>query len=191
MKKTFCVLALTACFFAYQKQHASDQVRAQIQSEVPSPAKGPAEIGRTPTSADMATTPSPVASVTPHAEASATPRATETPILSRTATPTPAISSTPESTAPTPEAGKKPIATSTPRLRLNPLLTGTPLPEATASAEFNSPASSVAPTVSAETGSQVQKTTKPDTSGSATASWIRSASGKKRAKPSVSPSPSP
>src|SRR5947199_1425432 len=98
MKKTFGVLALTACFFVYQKQHASDQVRAQIQSEVPSPAKGPAEIGKTPTPADMATTPSPVASVTPHAEASVTPSATETPILSPTATPTPAISATPQST---------------------------------------------------------------------------------------------
>jgi hypothetical protein len=76
-------------------------------------------------------------------------------------------------------------------LRLNPLSTGTPFPQASASAEFNSPASSVVPTVPAETGSQAQTTAKPDASASATVSWIRSASGKKRAKPSVSPSSSP
>src|SRR5205807_447534 len=87
MNRDFCVLALSACFFAYQKRQASDEVRAQIQSDVPSPAEGPAEIGKTPTPADVATTPSPVASVTPHVEASVTPSATQTPILSPTAPP--------------------------------------------------------------------------------------------------------
>ena len=191
MKKVLCLLALSACFFAYQKQQASDKVRVQIQSEVRSTAEGPTEIGNSPTPADVATTPSPVASVTPHVEASVTPSATQTPILSPTATPTPAISSTPESTAQTSEAGKKPVATSTPRLRLNPLPADTPFPQASASAEFNLPASSVAPTVPAQTGSQAQETAKPASSTSATKSWIRSASGKKRATPSVSPSPSP
>jgi hypothetical protein len=189
MKKFFCLLALSACFFAYQKQQASDKVRAQIPSEVRSTAEGPAEIGNTPTPGELATTPNPVASVTPHSETSVTPTPKETPILSPT--PTPAISSTPESTVQTPEAGKKPVATSTPRLRLNPLSTGTPFPQASASAESNSPASSVAPTVPAETGSQAQTIARPDASTSATASWIRSASGKKRARASVSPSPSP
>src|SRR6266496_6368870 len=155
MKKVLCLLALSACFFAYQKQQASDKVRVQIQSEVRSTAEGPTEIGNSPTPADVATTPTPVASVTAHSEARVTPTATETPILSPT--PTPAISSTPESTVQTSEAGKKPVATSTPRLRLNPLSTGTPFPQASASAEFNSPASSVAPTVPAETGSQADR----------------------------------
>ena len=187
MKKVLCLLALSACFFAYQKQQASNKVRVQIQSEVRSTAEGPTEIGNSPTPADVATTPTPVASVTAHSEARVTPTATETPILS----PTPAISSTPESTVQTSEAGKKPVATSTPRLRLNPLSTGTPFPQASASAESNSPVSSVAPTVPAETGSRAQTTAKPEASTSATVSWIRSASGKKRATPSVSPSSSP
>src|SRR5438067_1658879 len=95
MKKVLFILALSACFFAYQKQQASNKVRVQIQSEVRSTAEGPTEIGNSPTPADVATTPSPVASVTPHSEAGVTPTATETPILSPT--PTPAISSTPES----------------------------------------------------------------------------------------------
>ncbi len=181
MKKVLCLLALSACFFAYQKQQASDKVRVQIQSEVRSTAEGPTEIGNSPTPADVATT--------PNSEAGVTPTATETPILSPT--PTPAISSTAESAVQTPEAGKKPVATSTPRLRLNPLSTGTPFPQASASAESNSPASSVAPTVPAETGSRAQTTAKPEASTSATVSWIRSASGKKRATPSVSPSSSP
>ncbi|PYL89715.1 MAG: hypothetical protein DMF14_12340 [Verrucomicrobia bacterium] len=190
MKKAFCFLALSACFFACQKQQADNELLAQIQPDVPPPAeRPPKEIGNTPTPVNRAATPSPVQSITPQSEASVTPTATETPILSPT--PTPAISSTPKSTVQTPEAGKKPVATSTPRLRLNPLSTGTPFPQASASAESNSPASSVAPTVPAETGSRAQTTAKPEASTSATASWIRSASGKKRATPSVSPSSSP
>jgi hypothetical protein len=76
-------------------------------------------------------------------------------------------------------------------LRLNPLSTDTPFPQLSASAEFNLPASSVAPTISAETGSQAQETAKPAASTPATESWIRSASGKQRATPSASPSSSP
>src|SRR6266700_1179049 len=103
MKKVLCLLALSACFFAYQKQQASDKVRVQIQSEVRSTAEGPTEIGNSPAPADVATTPTPVASasVTAHSEARVTPTATDTPILSPTPTPTPAISSTPESTVQT------------------------------------------------------------------------------------------
>jgi hypothetical protein len=223
MKKSFCVLAMSACVFGCQKQQAKDEGRAegqgraelsereralieskqetvshvmpvsmqQVEQEPTNEQQPAAEIENTPTPANKATTPNPVESITPQPEASVTPTATGSPILSPSGTPTPAISSTPESTVQRHEAGKKPVATSTPRLRLNPLLTGTPLPEASASAEFNSPASSVAPTVSAETGSQAQKTANPDASASATASWVRSASGKKRATPSVSPSSSP
>jgi hypothetical protein len=197
MKKAFCVLALSACFFACQKQQANDKRRAgrereaelsareralieskqktvsqlkpvSVQQVEQEPANGeqPAEeIGNTPTPANIAPPPTPVGSITPQPEASVTPTATETPILS----PTPTISSTPESTVQTSEI--VPVATSRPRLRLNPLATGTPFPEA-----------SVSPTAVHENRSQVQEAVK---------SWIRSASGKKRAKPSASPSSSP
>ena len=223
MKKAFCVLALSACVLACQKQQARDEARAKSGSEAdlseseralieskqkmvshmmpvptqqveqePTNEQQPAEeIGNTPTPANKPTTPKPVESMTAQPEASMTPKATETPILSPTATPTPAISPTPEPTVQTPEAGEKPIATSKPRLRLNPLSTGTPFPQASAPAEPNFPASSVAPTIPAETGSQTQKTAESATSTPATPSWIRSASGKKRATPSVSPTPTP
>jgi hypothetical protein len=191
MKKVFCVLSLSICFFACQKRQGGYQLLAQIQLNLPAPAEQPGEIESKSAPATKATTPNAAESTTPQSKARVIPTATETSILSLTAKPTPAISSTPESTAQTAEAGKKPVATSTPRLRLNPLLTGTPLPAASASAEFNSPASSVAPTVPAETRLQGQKTANPGASTSATASWIRSASGKKRATPSVAASSSP
>jgi hypothetical protein len=188
MKKAFCFLALSACFFACQKQQANNELLAQIQSDVPPP---PEEVENTPTPANEATTPNAIESITPQPEESVTPSVTETPILSPTTSPTPAISSTPEPTMQTPEAGGTPVATSTPRLRLNPLSTGTPFPQATASAEFNLPASPTASAVPAETGSQDQKTAQPPASTSTAKSWIRSASGKKRVTPSISPSPSP
>src|SRR6266550_5866198 len=126
MQKAFCFLALSACFFACQRQQAGDEVLAQIQAEVPVPAEGPEKIENTPIPSNLAATPSPVESITPQPEASVTPTATETPILSPTATPTPANSSTPKAAGQTPEAVEKPVLTSTPRLRLNPLSTGTP-----------------------------------------------------------------
>ena len=212
MKKGLCILALSACVFACGKQQARDKSRAETEREAelsaheralveakqnaishlmsvsaqraeqePTKEQQPAEeIGNTPTPARTAPTPNPVESITPQPEASATPTVTETPILSPTAAPTPTISSTPEATPQTSEAGEKPGGTSTPRLRLNPLSTGTPFPEA-----------SVVPTVSAESGAQAQETAQPVGLAPATSSWIRNASGKKRAKPSVSPSPSP
>src|SRR5438477_1828430 len=134
MQKAFCFLALSACFFACQRQQASDEVLAQIQTEVPVPAERPETIENTPTPTNLAATPSPVKSITPQPEASVTLKATETPILSPTETPTPTISSTPEATVQTPERGEKPVVTSKPRLRLNPLSTGTPFPQATVSA---------------------------------------------------------
>jgi hypothetical protein len=201
MKKGLCILALSACVFACGKQQARDKSRAETEREAelssheralieakqnaishlmsvsaqraeqePTKDQQPAEeIGNTPTPANTATTPNPVESITPQPEASATPTVMETPILSPTATPTPMFSSTPEATPQAPEV--VPVATSTPRLRLNPLATGTPFPEASASA-----------TAVDENRSQVQEGAK---------SWIRSASGKKRAKPSASPSSSP
>jgi hypothetical protein len=186
MQKAFCFLALSACFFACQRQQAGDEVLAQIQAEVPVPAEGPEKIENTPTPTNLAATPSPVESITPQPEASVTPTATETPILSPTQTPT--ISSTPEATVQTPEPGEKPVASSKPRLRLNPLSTGTPFPQATVSAEFSLTSSPVTSPVPSETGPPAQKTA---TATPAASSWIRSASGKKRASPSVSPSPSP
>jgi hypothetical protein len=163
----------------------------QIDQEPTNEQQPAEEIENRPTPANKATTPNAVESISAQPEASMTPAATETPILSPTGTPTPAISSTPLSTVQTPEAGKKPVATSTPRLRLNPLSMGTPFPQATVSAEFSLASSPVASAVPTETGSQAQRAAKPDASASATASWIRSASGKKRATPSVSPSSSP
>ena len=62
MQKTFCFLALSACFFACQRQQASDEVLAQIQTEVPVPAEGPEAIENTPTPTNLAATPSPVKS---------------------------------------------------------------------------------------------------------------------------------
>ena len=154
-------------------------VSAERAEQEPTKEQQPAEeIGNTPTPANTATTPNPVESITPQPEASATPTVTETPILSPTVTPTSVISSTPEATPQTSEAGEKLDGTSTPRLRLNPLSTGTPFPEA-----------SVAPTVSAETGAQAQETAQPAGPTPATSSWISNASSKKRAKPSASPSP--
>ena|SRR2546423_3692456 len=188
MQKAFCFLALSACFFGCQRQQATDEVRAQIQAEVPPPAEGPEKIEDTPTPRNLATTPSPVESITPRPEASVTPAAVETPILSPTQTPAPTISSTPEATVQTPEPGEKPVVTSKPRLRLNPLSMGTPFPEATASAEFSLTSSPVTSPVPSETEPQAQKTA---SATPATSSWIRNASGKKRANPSVSPSPSP
>ena len=181
MQNAFCFLALSACFFACQRQQTGDEMRAQIQAEAPPPAERPEKIENTPT-------PSPVESITPQPEASVTPTATETPILSPTATPTPANSSTPAAAGQTPQAVEKPVLTSTPRLRLNPLSTGTPFPQATVSAEFSLTSSPFASPAPSETGSQGQKTA---TATPATSSWIRNASGKKRAEPSVSPSPSP
>src|SRR5467141_3512641 len=168
MQKAFCFLALSACFFACQRQQASDEVLAQIQTEVPVPAEGPEAIENTPTPTNVAATPSP--------------------ILSPTETPTPTISSTPEATVQTPERGEKPVVTSKPRLRLNPLSTGTPFPQATVSAEFSLTSSPVTSPVPSEAGPQAEKTA---TSTPSTSSWIRNASGKKRANPSVSASPSP
>jgi hypothetical protein len=188
MQKTFCFLALSACFFACQREQTASEMRAQIHAEAPPPAEGPEQVENTPTPTKMATTPSPVESITPQPEASVTPTATETPILSPTATPTPANSSTPKATLQTPEAVEKPVLTSTPRLRLNPLSTGTPFPHATVSAEFSLTSSPVASPVPSETGSQAEKTA---SATPATSSWIRNASGGKRAKPSLSPSPSP
>jgi hypothetical protein len=208
MKKGLCILALSACVFACGKQQARDKSRAETEHEAelsaherslieakqnaishlmsvsaqraeqePTKEQQPAEeIGNTPTPANTATTPNPVESITPQPEASATPTVTETPILSPTATPTPTISSTPEAIPQTSEAGEKLGGPSTPRLRLNPLSTGTPFPE-----------TSVAPTVSAESGAQAQETAQPTGLTPATSSWIRNASGKKRAKPSASP----
>src|SRR5205807_4613572 len=116
MQKAFCFLALSACFFACQRQQASDGVLAQIQTEVPVPAEGPEATENTPTPTNLAATPSPVKSITPQPEASVTLTATKTPILSPTETPTPMISST-EATVQTPERGEKPVVTSKPRLR--------------------------------------------------------------------------
>ena len=147
---------------------------------MPPSGEGPEAIGKTPT---------PVESETPQPEASVTRTATETPILSPTQTPTPpTISSTPQPTVQTPEAGEKPIVTSKPRLRLNPLSTGTPFPQATVSAELSLTSSPVTFPVPSETGPPAQKTA---TATPATSSWIRNASGKKRGHPSISPSPSP
>ena len=188
MQKAFCFLALSACFFACQRQQASDEVLAQIQSEVPVPAEGPETIENTPTPTNLAATPSPVKSITPQPEASVTLTATKTPILSPTETPTPTISSIPEATVQTPEPREKPVVTSKPRLRLNPLSTGTPFPQATVSAELSLTSSAVTSPVPSETGPQAQKTA---TATPETSSWIRNASGKKRANLSVSPSPSP
>src|SRR6267378_8233858 len=188
MQKAFCFLALSACFFACQRQQTSDEMLAQIQTEVPVPAEGPEAIEKTPTPTNLAATPSPVESITPQPEASVTPTATETPMLSPTQTPTPTTSSTPEATVQTPEPGEKPVVTSKPRLRLNPLSTGTPFPQATVSAEFNLTSSPVTSPVPSEAGPQAEKTA---TSTPSTSSWIRNASGKKRANPSVSASPSP
>jgi len=185
MQKAFCFLALSACFFACQRQQASDEVLAQIQTEVPVPAEGPEAIENTPTPTNLAATPSPVKSITPQPEASVTLTATETPILSPTETPKPTISSTPEATVQTPERGEKP---SKPRLRLNPLSTGTPFPQATVSAELSLTSSPVISPVPSEAGPRDEK---PATATPATSSWIRNASAKKRANPSVSPSPSP
>ena len=174
MKKAFCLLALSACFFACQKKQANDERRAEREREAELSARERAlieskqkTVSQTPVSIQQVEQ-EPANGEQP-AEASVTPTATETPILSPTATPTPGISSTPEPTVPTPES--MPIATSTPRLRLNPLATGTPFPEASASA-----------TAVDENRPQVPEAAK---------SWIRSASGKKRAKPSASPSSSP
>jgi hypothetical protein len=188
MQKAFCFLALSACFFACQRQQASNQVRAQIQAEVPPPAEGPEAIEKRPTPTNLAATPSPVESITPQPEASVTPTATETPILSPTQTATPTISSIPEAIAQTPQPGEKPVVTSKPRLRLNPLSPGTPFPQATVSAEFSLTSSPVTSPVPSATGRQAQETAPPTP---ATSSWIRNASSKKRANPSVSPSPSP
>ena len=188
MQKAFCFLALSTCLFACKREQAGSEVRAQIQAELPPSAEGPEKIGNTPTPTNLAATPSPVESITPQPEASVTPTATETPILSPTQTPTPTISSTPEATVQTPEPGEKPVVTSKPRLRLNPLSTGPPFPQATVSAEFSLTSSAATSPVPSETGPQAEKTA---TATSATSSWIRNASGKKRANPSVSPSPSP
>ena len=186
MQKAFCFLALSACFFACHRQQAGDGVLAQIQTEVPAPAEGPKAIENTPTPTNLAATPSPVKSRTPQPEASVTPTATETSILSPTATPTPTISSTPEAPAQTPGHGEKPVVTSKPRLRLNPLSTGTPFPQATVSAELSLTSSPVTSPVPSEAGPRSEKSATP-----ATSSWIRNASAKKRANPSASPSPSP
>jgi hypothetical protein len=188
MQKAFCFLALSACFFACQRQQTGQELRAQIQAEVPPPAGGPEPIEKRPTPTNLASTPSPVESITPQPEASVTPTATETPLLSPTQTPTPTISSTPEATVQMPEPGEKPVVTFKPRLRLNPLSPGTPFPEATVSAELSLTSSPVTSPVPSETESQAQKTA---TETPATSSWIRNASSKKRANPSVSPSPSP
>ena len=106
MQKAFCFLTMSACFFACQRQQASDEVLAQIQTEVPVPAEGPEAIENTPTPINLAPIQSPVKSITPQPEASVTPTATETPILSPTETPTPTISSTPDATVQRPSAAK-------------------------------------------------------------------------------------
>ena len=188
MQKAFCFLALSGCFFACQRQQASDEVLAQIQTEVPVPAKGPEAIENTPAPTNLAATPSPVKSITPQPEASVTPTATETPVLSPSQTPTPTISSTPEPTVQTPERGEKPVVTSKPRLRLNPLSTGTPFPQATVSAELSLTSYRVTSPLPSQAGPPAEK---PGTATPATSSWIRNASAKKRVNPSVSPSPSP
>ena len=188
MQKAFCFLALSACFFACQRQQASEESLAQIQTGVPVPAEEPEAIENTPTPTNLAATPSPAKSITPQPEASVTLTATETPILSPTKTPTPTISSIPEGTVQTPERGKKPVVTSKPRLRLNPLSTGTPFPQATVSAELSLTSSPVTSPVTPEAGPRAEK---PATATPATSSWIRNASAKKRVNPSVSPSPSP
>jgi hypothetical protein len=160
MQKAFCFLALSACFFACQRQQASDEVLAQIQTEVPVPAEGPEAIENSPTPTNLAATPSPVKSITPQ----------------------------PEATVQTPGRGEKPVVTSKPRLRLNPLSTGTPFPQATVSAELSLTSSPVTSPVPSEAGPRAEK---PATATPATSSWIRNARAKKRANPSVSPSPSP
>jgi hypothetical protein len=188
MKKVSCFLALSACFFACQREQARNELRAQIQAEAAPPAEGPETIEATQTPTNLAETPSPVESMTPHPEASVAPAATETPILSPTQTPTPTTSSTPEATVQTHEFGEKPVVISKPRLRLNPLSTGTPFPQATVSAELSLTSSPVTSFVRSETGPPAQKTA---TETPATGSWLRNASNKKRASPSISPSPSP
>lgn len=186
MQRLFCFLALSACFFACQRQQTGDELRAQIQAEVPPPAEGPETVEATPTPTNPVATPGPIESMTPHPETSVAPTARETPILS--ATPTPTISSTPEATVQPPGSSEKPVVISKPRLRLNPLSTGTPFPQATVSAEIDLTSSSVTSPVPSEAETQAQKTA---TETPATSSWIRNASNKKRANPSVSPSPSP
>ena len=188
MLKAFCFLALSACFFACQRQQAGDLGDAKIRVEVPPSGGRPEAIGKTPAPTNLAATPTPVESVTPQPEASVTPTATKTPILSPTQTPTPpTISSTPEATVQRRDGGEKPIVTSKPRLRLNPLSTGTPFPQATVSAELSLTSLPATSPVPSETGPPAQKTA---TAKPATSSWIRNASGKKRANPSISPSPS-
>lgn len=188
MQKAFCFLALSACFFGCQRQQDADEVRAQIQAEVPPPSEGPKAIEKTPTPTNLVATPSPVESITPPPEASVTPTATETPILLPTQTPTPTFSSTPDATVQMPEAGEKTVVTSKPRLRLGPLSTGTPFPQASVSAELSLTSSPVTSPIPSETGPPAQKTAAVTP---ATNSWIRNASGKKRANPSISPAPSP
>src|ERR1700745_2911815 len=168
MQKAFCFLALSTCLFACQREQAGSEVRAQIQAESPPSAEGPEKIETTPTPTNLGATLSPVESITPQPEASVTPTATETPILSPTQTPTPTISFTPETPVQTHELGEKPVVTSKPRLRLNPLSTGTPFPQATVSAEFSLTSSPVTSPVPSETGPQAQKTatTTPETSSS-------------------------
>lgn len=185
MQKAFCFLALTACFFACQRQQAGNEPQAQIQAEEPPPREANE---KTPTPTNPAATPSPVESITSQPEASVAPTATETPILSPTQRPTSTISSTPEATLQIPEPGEKPVVTSKPRLRLNPLSAGTPFPQATVSAEFSLTSSPMSSPVPSGTEAQGQKTA---TATPATSSWIRNASTKKRANPSVLPSPSP
>src|SRR5205807_2394190 len=94
MQKAFCFLALSACFFACQRQQASDEVLAQIQTEVPVPAEGPETIENTPTPKNLPPTPSPVKPLTPQPEAIAPLPASEPPTLSPTDTPTPATPAT-------------------------------------------------------------------------------------------------
>ena len=188
MQRLFCFLALSAFFFACQRQQTGDELVAQIQAEAPPPAEGPETVEATPTPTILVATPSPVESMTPHPEGSVTSTARDTPILSATQTSTPTISSTPEATVQPPESSEKPVFISKPRLRLNPLSTGTPFPQATVSAELGLTSSSVISPVRSEAEPQAQETA---TETPATSSWIQNASNKKRAKPSVSPSPSP
>ena len=188
MQKAFCFLALSTCLFACQREQAGSEVRAQIQAELPPSAEGPEKIESTPTPTNLAATPSPVESITPQPEASVTPTVTETPTLSPTETPAPEISPTPEATVQTPERGEKPVVTSKPRLRLNPLSTDTPFPQATVSAGLSLTSSPVTSPGPSEVGTRAEK---PATATPATSSWTRNASAKKRANPSVSPSPSP
>jgi len=173
-------LVVVATYANWQNAH-----RNQIESTTVTRI-APEASASTPT--NLAATPSPVKSITPQPEASVTLTATETPILSPTETPTPTIPSTPEATVQTPERGEKPVVTSKPRLRLNPLSTGTPFPQATVSAELSLTSSPVTSPVPSEAGPRAEK---PATATPATSSWIRNASAKKRANPSVSPSPSP